>query len=65
VVAVVKHLKVLATCREIWKAVSLVSNRLEEWTYPPTTRNLVFRTRTDVQEYVPHSGQEYGHVVVL
>jgi hypothetical protein len=30
---------------------------------PPTTRNLVFRTRTDVQEYVPHSGQEYGHVV--
>jgi hypothetical protein len=32
---------------------------------PPTTRNLVFRTRTDVREYVPHSGQEYGHVVAL
>jgi hypothetical protein len=32
---------------------------------PPTTRNLVFRTRTDVREYVLHSGQEYGHVVVL
>jgi hypothetical protein len=23
---------------------------------PPTTYNLVFRTRTNVQEYVPHSG---------
>jgi hypothetical protein len=32
---------------------------------PPTTRNLVFRTRTNVREYVPHSGQEYGHVVAL
>jgi hypothetical protein len=32
---------------------------------PPTTRNLVFRTRTDVREYVPHSRQEYGHVVTL
>jgi hypothetical protein len=32
---------------------------------PPTTRNFVFRTPTDVQEYVPHSGWEYGHVVVL
>jgi hypothetical protein len=32
---------------------------------PPTTRNLVFRTRTDVQEYVPHSGQKYCHVVAL
>jgi hypothetical protein len=31
----------------------------------PTTRNLVFRTCTDVREYVPHSGQEYGHVVAL
>jgi hypothetical protein len=31
----------------------------------PTTRNLVFRTRTDVQEYVPHSGLEYDHVVAL
>jgi hypothetical protein len=31
---------------------------------PPTTRNLVF-SRTDVREYVLHSGQEYGHVVAL
>jgi hypothetical protein len=54
VVAVVKRLRVLATCHEIWKAVSLVTNRPEEWTYPPpTTHNLVFRTRTDVWEYVP------------
>jgi hypothetical protein len=32
---------------------------------PPTTRNLVFRTCTNVREYVPHSGQEYGPVVAL
>jgi hypothetical protein len=33
---------------------------------PPTTHNLVFFcTRTNVREYVPHSGQEYGHVVTL
>jgi hypothetical protein len=32
---------------------------------PPTTCNLVFRTRTDVREYVPHSEQEYSHVVAL
>jgi hypothetical protein len=32
---------------------------------PPTTRILVFRTRTDMQKYVPHSRQEYGHVVTL
>jgi hypothetical protein len=32
---------------------------------PSTTRNLVFRTCTNVQEYVPHGGQEYGHVVAL
>jgi hypothetical protein len=32
---------------------------------PPTTNNLVFRTSTNVQEYVLHSGQEYGHVVTL
>jgi hypothetical protein len=31
----------------------------------PTTRNLIFRTCTDVQEYVPHSEQEYDHVVTL
>jgi hypothetical protein len=44
-------LKVLATCREIWKAVSLVTNRLEEWTYlPPLV--FWFFTRTDVREYV-------------
>jgi hypothetical protein len=32
---------------------------------PPTTHILVFCTHTDVQEYVPYSGQEYGHVVAL
>jgi hypothetical protein len=32
---------------------------------PHTTRNLVFRTCTNVREYVTHSGQEYGHVVTL
>jgi hypothetical protein len=64
VVAVVKRLKVLATCREIWKAVSLVTNRPEEWTYlPPLV--IWFFTSTDVREYVPCSGQEYGHVVAL
>jgi hypothetical protein len=64
VVVVAKRLKVLATCREIWKAVSLVTNRPEEWTYlPPLV--IWFFTRTDVWEYVPRSGQEYGHVVVL
>jgi hypothetical protein len=32
---------------------------------PPTTRNLIFHTCTDMREYVPHSGEEYGHVVTL
>jgi hypothetical protein len=64
VVAVAKRLKVLATCREIWKAVSLVTNRPEEWTYlPPLV--IWFFTRTDVGEYVQRSGHEYGHVVAL
>jgi hypothetical protein len=57
-------LKVLATCREIWKAVSLVTNWPEEWTYlPPLV--FWFFTCTDVREYVPRRGQEYGHVVAL
>jgi hypothetical protein len=64
VVAVVKHLKVLATCREIWKAVNLVTNRPEEWTYLPPLI-IWFFTRTDVREYVLRSGQEYGRVVAL
>jgi hypothetical protein len=64
VVAVVKRLKVVATCREICKAVSLVTNRTEEWTYlPPLV--FWFFTRTDVWEYIPRSGQEYGHIVAL
>jgi hypothetical protein len=64
VVVVVKRLKVLATCREIWKMVSLVTNRPEEWTYlPPLV--IWFFTRTDVREYISRSGQEYGHVVTL
>jgi hypothetical protein len=64
VVVVAKRLKVLATCREIWTAASLVTNRPEEWTYlPPLV--IWFFTRTDMREYVPHSGQEYGDVVAL
>jgi hypothetical protein len=64
VVVVAKRLKVLSTCREIWKVVSLVTNRPEEWTYlPPLV--IWFFPRTDMREYVPHSGQEYGHVVAL
>jgi hypothetical protein len=64
VVVVVKRLKVLATCREIWKAVSLVTNRPKEWTYlPPLV--IWFFSRTDVREYIPQSGQEYGYVVAL
>jgi hypothetical protein len=64
VVAAVKRLKVLATCREIWKAVSLVTNRPKEWTYVPPLV-IWFFTRTDMRQYVPRSGQEYGHVVTL
>jgi hypothetical protein len=46
------------------KAVSLVTNRPEEWTYlPPIV--IWFFSRTDVRDYVPRSGQEYGHVVAL
>jgi hypothetical protein len=64
VVVVAKHLKVLATRREIWKAVSLVTNRPEEWTYlPPLV--IWFFSHTDMRKYVPRSGQEYGHVVAL
>jgi hypothetical protein len=48
-------LKVLGTCREIWKAVSLVTNRSEEWTYlPPLV--IWFFSRTDVREYVLRRG---------
>jgi hypothetical protein len=65
VVAVVKRLKVLATCREIWESGKPSNQSTRGVDIPPTTRNLVFRTRTDVREYVPHSGQEYGYVVVL
>jgi hypothetical protein len=32
---------------------------------PPTTRHLVFRTCTNMREYVPNSGQKYDHVVAL
>ena len=35
VVAVVKFLNVLATCRKIWYAVSLVADRTGEWIYLP------------------------------
>jgi hypothetical protein len=65
VVAVVKRLKVLATCRELWESGKSSNRSARGVDIPPTTHNLVFRTRTDVREYVPHSGQEYGHVVAL
>jgi hypothetical protein len=65
VVAVVKHLKVLATCRELWESGKPSNRSARGVDIPPTTRNLVFHARTGVREYVPHSGQEYGHVVVL
>jgi hypothetical protein len=64
VVVVAKRLKVLATCCEIWKAVSLVTDRPEEWTYL-TPLVILFFSRTDMREYIPRSGQEYGHVVAL
>jgi hypothetical protein len=65
VVPVVKHLKVLATCRESWVSGKPSNRSARGVDIPPTTCNLVFRTCTDVREYVPHSGQEYGHVVAL
>jgi hypothetical protein len=63
-IVVVKRLKVLATCRELWVS-GKPSNRSARGVDIPPTTNLVFRTRSDVREYVPHSGQEYGHVVAL
>jgi hypothetical protein len=46
------------------KAASLVTDRPGKWTYlPPLV--IWFFSRTDVREYVLHSGQEYGHVVSL
>jgi hypothetical protein len=63
VVAVVKRLNVLATCRESWVSGKPSNQSDQGVNIPPTTHNLVFRTRTDVREYVPHSGQEYGHIV--
>jgi hypothetical protein len=64
-VAVVKCLKVLATCRESWISGKPSNRSARGVDIPPTTRNLIFRTRTDVREYVLHSGQEYSHVVAL
>jgi hypothetical protein len=61
VVAVVKRLKVLATCCESWVSGKPSNRSARGVDITPTTRNLVFRTRTNVR----HSGQEYGHVVVL
>jgi hypothetical protein len=56
VVAVIKHLKVLATCRESWVSGKPSNRSARGVDIPPTTRNLVFRTHTDVREYVLHSG---------
>jgi hypothetical protein len=65
VVAVVKCLKVLATCRELWVSGKPSNRSARGVDIPPTTHNLVFCTCTNVRENVPHSGQEYGHVVAL
>jgi hypothetical protein len=65
VVAVVKCLKALATCHESWVSGKPSNRSARGVDIPPTTRNLVFCTRTDVREYIPHSGQEYGHIVTL
>jgi hypothetical protein len=56
VVAVIKRLKVLATCRESWVSGKPSNRSARGVDIPPTTRNLVFHTHTDVREYVPHSG---------
>jgi hypothetical protein len=56
-VAVVKRLKILATCRELWVSGKPSNRSARGVDIPPTTRNLVFCIRTDVREYVPHSGQ--------
>jgi hypothetical protein len=65
VVAVIKRLKVLATCRELWVSGKPSNRSARGVDIPPTTRNLVFCTYTNMQEYVPHSRQEYSHVVAL
>jgi hypothetical protein len=48
VVAVVKPLKVLATCHELWVNGNPSNRSARRMDIPPTTHNLVFRTRTDV-----------------
>jgi hypothetical protein len=55
VVAVVKHLKVLATCHELWVSGKPSNQSARGVDIPPTTHNLVFHTRTDVREYFPHN----------
>jgi hypothetical protein len=55
-VAMVKRLKVLATCLELWVSGKPSNRPARGVDIHSTTRNLVFRTRTNVREYVPHSG---------
>jgi hypothetical protein len=71
----VDKVAVCGSCGQVFESTShmlriMVSGKpsnksAREWTYPTTTHNLVFRTHTDVREYIAHSGQEYGHVVTL
>jgi hypothetical protein len=56
VVAVIKRLKVLATCRESWVSGKPSNQSARGVDILPTTCNLVFRTHTNVREYVLHSG---------
>jgi hypothetical protein len=71
----VDKVAVCGSCGQVFESTSHMLRNMEtgkpsnqsarEVDIPPTTSNLVFRTRTDVREYVPHSGHEYGHVVAL
>jgi hypothetical protein len=49
VVAVVKRLKVIATCRELWVSGKPSNQSARGVDIAPTTHNLFFRTRTDVR----------------
>jgi hypothetical protein len=65
----VDKVAVCGSCDQVFESTSHMPRNMEsgkpsnisarEVDIPPTTRNLVFRTRTDVQEYVSHSGHEY------
>jgi hypothetical protein len=62
----VKHLKVLATWRELWVSGKPSSQSPRGVDIPPTTCICFFWLLDfDVWEYVLQGNQEYGHVVAL